>query len=68
MQSTLKRIESRGESRHISSVPSHDVRELEIVDEPEPEPEIVDEPEPDPQAVDEPDPKPEVKESLMETL
>jgi len=52
----LKRIELRGESRHISSVPSDDVREPEVVDEPEPE--IVYELEPE---VDEPDQEPEVE-------
>ena len=62
----LRRIESRGKSRHINSVPSDDAREPEVV-EAEPELEIVDEPEPDLE-VDEPDPKLEVKESLIETL
>jgi len=50
--STLKRIKSRGESWHISSVPS-DVNEIE------PEPEIVDKLKPKPE-VDELEP-PEVK-------
>ena len=54
--STLKRIESRGENRHINSVPSDDAREPEVVEaEPEPELEIVDELGP------EPDPEPEMK-------
>ena len=67
--STLKRIESRGENQHISSVPSDDVREQEVIDEAEPEPEIVDEPvsEPDLKVVDKLDPKAEVEESLIET-
>jgi len=49
---TLKRIESLGESRHISSVPSDDVREPEVIEkaEPEPEPKIVDETDPEPEA------------------
>ena len=46
--STLKRIESRGKSRHISSVPS-DIDEAK----PEPEPKITDETEPDPEVIDE---------------
>jgi len=41
---TLKRIESRGESRHINSVHSDDVKEPEVIGEAEPEPEIIDEP------------------------
>jgi len=44
---TLKRIESRSESRHINNVPSDDAREPKIVGELEPEPETVDEPKPD---------------------
>ena len=59
--STLKRIQSRGQSRHTSSVPSDDVRESEVIDdvESEPESEIVDEPESesDPEVIDEPDSK-----------
>ena len=66
---TLKRIESRGESRHISMIPSDDVRESEVVDEAEPKPKIVDESEleSDPKVVDESDPESEVNESLIET-
>ena len=33
--STLKRIESRGEGRHISSISSDDGREPEVIDETE---------------------------------
>jgi len=60
-KSILKRIESQGESWHINSIPSDDVKELEVVDEAETEPE------PDSEVVDAPDPEPKVKESLIET-
>ena len=71
--STLKRIESWGESRHINSISSDDARESEVVYEAEPDPEVVEhEPEAEPEIVDElepnlkvdqPDPVPKVKDS-----
>jgi len=48
--STLKRIESRGESRHISSILTDDVTESEIIGEPEADSEIVDELDSEPEA------------------
>ena len=67
--STLERIASRGEIRHIDSIPSDGVREPEVVDKtkPELEPESLDELEPDLEVVDESDPEPKVEESLIKT-
>ena len=68
---TLKRIKSQGESQHINSVSSDNVRELEVEATSEPELEIIDEPEPEPEpylkVVDESDPEPEMEEFLIET-
>ena len=68
--STLKMIESWGESRRIN-IPCNDVRESEVVDETESEPKIIYEPdlepEREPEIIDESDPESEVEESLIET-
>jgi len=64
---TLKRIKSEGESQHINSVSSDNVRELEVEATPEPELEIIDEPEPYLKVIDESDPEPEMEEFLIET-
>ena len=75
--STLKRLESRGESQHINNISIDDAREPEVVYETELDPknvaeqeqdsEIVDETELDVEVIDEPNPESEVKDSLMET-
>ena len=50
--STLKRVESLDESRHINSISGDDARESEVFYEIESDPEVIAEHEPEPEIVD----------------